>query len=76
MPKKNTRYTVMPCGLKLRMNVGTGNFELVGEVGFSGFPHPDTDDSKLNLNIVASPGNLMALSAFFLARAQEAELAK
>ena len=62
------RFTTLPCGLKLRLDVQDGNFELRGDTGST--DNPGTDDI-IHWNIDVSPHNLMALSAFFLARAQE-----
>ncbi len=74
MPKKNTRYTKMPCGLRLRLNVESGHFDLVGDLGGGASGTTLNLPKHMSLNIVASPKNLMALSAFFLARAREAQL--
>ena len=62
------RFTTLPCGLKLRLNVFDGNFELRGDLGATG---DSSIDDILHLNIDVNPHNLMALSAFFLARVQE-----
>ena len=69
---KSKRYTTLPCGLKLRLNVETGSFNLVGDLGGNDNATVSLPN-KIQLNIVASPKNLMALSAFFLARARERE---
>ena len=64
--KKRT-YTTPPCGVKLRLDVGSGAFSLIGDWGF-----PEARTPKhMSLNSLASTKNLLALSAFFLARAQE-----
>jgi len=68
----NTRFTVLPCGLKLRLNVIDGEFILKGDMGQAGTGHP-TRETVTRLIIVTSTQNLLALSAFFLARAQEQE---
>ena len=61
-----TKFTVLPCGLKLRLNVETGEFILRGDMG-----HRDPKLMITKLNIVTNTENLLALAAFFLARAQE-----
>ena len=65
---KSRKYTELPCGLKLRLDVETGGFDLVGDIGGVDGEFPP----KIHLKIVSGPVNLMALSAFFLARAKEA----
>ena len=62
--KKRT-YTTLPCGAKLRLDKN-GGLDLIGDLGFS-----DGTPKHMRLNILASTKNLLALSAFFLARAQE-----
>ena len=61
---KNRKYTTLPCGMKLRLNVETGGFDLVGNLG-KGLP------DKIHLDIVSTSTNLMAVLAFFLAQVQE-----
>ena len=68
-------YTKLPCDLRLRLDVVTGGLDLVGNLG-AGDAATSKLPNKIRLNIVSSPGNLMALSAFFLARAQERQAMK
>lgn len=69
MTTKRTRlsYTQLPCGLKLRLDVDSGDFDFRGDLGqLEGKPI-----RYLQLSIVSDTENLMALSAFFLERARE-----
>ena len=65
----STKFTTLPCGLKLRLDVMKGEFTLKGNMGDR--RHMDNKNPITKLNIVPTSTNLLALSAFFLARAQE-----
>lgn len=64
------KYTKIPCGLRLRLDMESDILELKGDMG-----QPDgSEDAYTKLTgIVTTTENLMALSAFFLARAQESD---
>ena len=66
---RKRKYTTLPCGLRLRLDVRTGDFDLRGDMGQNS---ANASAEHTHLTIIARPKNLMALSAFFLARAQEA----
>jgi len=68
MSKRNRRFTVLPCGLKIRLDIYSGDFDLIGDMGFKG----SAVTEKHELNIVCNTRNLLALAAFFLAKAEEA----
>ena len=78
------RYTNLPCGLKIRLDVKTGCLDTIGDLGVApesghrlvryrhGSPE-DISKERIHLNIVTSTNNLLALSKFFLERAIENE---
>ena len=66
----SNRFTTLPCGLRIRLDIHDGDFDLVGDFGST------EDDAlrKMSLSIVTSTDNLLALSEFFLKKAREAHL--
>ena len=65
-----TKFTTLPCRLKLRLNVKTGEFLLRGDMGYMD-KRSMTRAVETKLSVNTNTENLLALSAFFLARAQE-----